>query len=179
MTEFGREYGNGLYALCAEEKIEGDVLEELRELQSLFRQNPDFIRLLSNMSLSKQERVAIADHALRGQTHPYVLNFLKLLVERGAIHAFPDCCQAFQEGYNADHKTVEAEATTAQPLSKEQREKLIRRLSEMTGKEISLREKVDPAVLGGVLLQMDGKRYDNTLRRRLDRIRQDIAGDAN
>ena len=122
MTEFGREYGDGLYALCAEEKIEGEVLQELHALQELFRNQPDFIRLLSNMSLSKQERVGIADHALRGQVHSYVLNFLKILVERGAVHAFPECCQAFQEGYNADHKVVEAEATTAQPLNEEQRE---------------------------------------------------------
>ncbi len=86
MTEFGREYGDGLYALCAEERITEDVLAQLAELKILFRQNPDFIRLLSNMSIPKAERVSVADQALQGQVHPYVLNFVKLLVERGAVY---------------------------------------------------------------------------------------------
>ena len=88
MTEFGREYGDGLYALCAEEKITDAVLAQLAELKGLFRENPDFIRLLSNMSIPKTERVLAADHALQGQVHPFVLNFVKLLVERGAMYEF-------------------------------------------------------------------------------------------
>lgn len=177
MTEFGREYGDGLYALCAEEKIEKDVLEELQALKALFRENGDFIRLLSNLSMSKEERVGIVDRALRGQTHPYVLNFLKILVERGAASSFDDCFAAYRAAYNEAHRVAEAEVTTAQPLSAEQRERLCKKLAEMTGKKVVLKEKVDASVLGGVLLQMDGKRYDNTLRQRLSDIRHAIAGE--
>lgn len=172
MTEFGREYGDGLYALCAEENIAPAVLEELQCLKSAFRQNPDFIRLLSNMSLGKEERVAIVDETLRGQVHPYVLNFLKILVERGAIYAFDACEKAFHESYNADHHVVEAEVTTARPLDDAQRKRLVEKLRSLSGKEIVLKEKTDPAVMGGVLLQMEGKRYDNTVRSRLQSIRQ-------
>ncbi len=177
MTEFGREYGDGLYALCAEEQIEKTVLDELRALRQLFRENPDFIRLLSNMSVSKAERVGIADSALRGQVNPYVLNFIKILIERGAMYDYADCFDAYQACYNADHHVAEAEVTTARALSDEQRGRLIRKLSDMTGKEVVLKESIDASVLGGVLLQMDGKRYDNTLRHRLDDIRQSIAGE--
>ena len=46
----------------------------------------------------------------------------------------------------------------------------------MTGHQISLREKVDPQLIGGVLLEMDGKRYDNTLRHRLQSIHQALVG---
>ena len=88
MTDLAREYGEGLYALCAEEKLTEDMLAELQALKALFRQEPDFCRLLSNMSLPKQERVQILDSALRGQVHPYMLNFLKLLCERGILHEF-------------------------------------------------------------------------------------------
>lgn len=177
MTEFGREYGEGLYALCAEEHIEKDVLEELLSLCAAFDENPDFLRLLSNMSMSKEERVDIADKALRGQVDQYVLNFLKILVERGAAYAFRECAAAYQECYNAAHRIVEADVTTARPLTEEQRRKLTEKLRAMTGKDVVLRETVDETVLGGVLLQMDGKRYDNTLRQRLNDIRQAISGE--
>lgn len=175
MTKFGSVYGEGLYELCAEEKIERDVLGELRELKTIFRQNPEFPRLLSNMSLSKEERVGIADDALRDQVHPYVLNFLKILVERGAVTAFDECEAAYAEFYNRDHQVTVADVTVARPLSEKQREELLHKLKAMSGKDVEIREKIDPAVMGGVLLTMDGKRYDNTVRQRLDAIKQALA----
>ena len=121
MTDLSREYGDGLYALCAEEGIAKEVLEQLQALKACFDEQPDFCRLLSNMSLSKQERVGIVDRTLRGQVHPYVLNFLKILCERGALHAFSGCEQAYREQYNRDHGVTEACVTTSAPLTEEQK----------------------------------------------------------
>ncbi|MBR6185771.1 MAG: ATP synthase F1 subunit delta [Clostridia bacterium] len=177
MTEFGREYGEGLYALCREEAIENPCLEELHTLQAAFRDNAAFLHLLANMTLSKEERVRIVDDTLKGQIHAYVLNFIKILVERGAIHSFPDCVKAYQESYNRDHQVAEAEVTTASPLNAEQKEKLLQKLRQISGREVALKEKIDPSVLGGVLLEMDGKRYDNTVQNRLKTIRRAMAGE--
>ena len=177
MTEFGREYGEGLYLLCAGEKLSESVLEELKALKKAFRENEGFLRLLGNMSLPKAERVAIADETFRGKIHPYTLNFLKLLVERGAVHEFFECVSAYQDCFHRDHQVAVAEITTAKPLSESQRQRLIRKLKEMTGKDIVTREEVDPAVMGGVLLTIDGKRYDNTVRHRLAAIKQTMAGE--
>ena len=177
MTEFGREYGEGLYALCAEEKIEKDSLQALTALGDAFKSNDQFIKLLSNMALSKEERVKIADDTFRGQIHEYLLNFIKILVERGAMYEFPECVKAYQECYNREHRVVEAEVTTAKPLTEEQKEKLLQRLKEMSGREVVIKEKIDPSILGGVLLQMDGKRYDNSVLYRLKTIRQAISGE--
>ena len=177
MTEFGREYGDGLYALCAEEQLESQVLEELKTLHGIFREQPDFIRLLSNMQMGKQERVQILDGALRGQVHPYVLNFLKILCERGALHEFERCEAAFLEDYNRAHGVVEAGVTTSEALTPDQRDRLLARLTELTGREVHLTEKVDPAVIGGVLLEMDGQRYDNTVRHRLEDIRRALTSE--
>ena len=177
MTEFGREYGEGLYALCAEEKLDQAVLEEVQAIQKAFRENEAFLHLLGNMTMSKEERVRIVDETFQGQIHEYTLNFLKILVERGAIHAFSECAAAYQESYFRDHQVAVAEVTTATALNEAQRAKLIDKLKKLTGKEIVVKEKIDPSVLGGVLLQMDGKRYDNTVRHRLAAIKQTITED--
>ena len=178
MTDLAEEYGKGLYDLTEEEHVSEDVLAQLRVLRGLFRDQPDFIRLLCNMSLAKEERTAILDGALRGQVHPYVLNFLKILCERGALHEFEGCVSAFTALYNQAHGIVEASVTTGVPLEAEQRTRLIDKLSAMTGKRIVLSEKVDPGVVGGVLLEMNGKRYDNTLRRRLEAIHAALTAEA-
>lgn len=170
MTELAREYGDGLYALTEEENISKDVLAQMLQLQSLFRSQPDFIRLLGNLSLSKEERVKILDGVLRGQVHPYLLNFLKILCERSALNEYEGCLSAFKTLYNAAHGIVEATVTTAMPLDDAQRARMSEKLSGMTGKQIVLCEKVDESLMGGVLLEMNGQRYDNTLRNRLKSI---------
>ena len=176
MTEFGREYGDGLFELCAEEGLDEQVLGQLECLRKLFKEQPDFVRLLMNMTLSRGERLGIADAALRGQVHPYVLNFIKILVERGAVSEFASCAEAYRDRYGKAHDIAEAEVTTATALSDEQREALKKRLEEMTGQQVRLKEHVRPEVVGGVLLELNGKRYDNTVRQRLDNIRRVSSG---
>ena len=170
MTELAREYGDGLYALTEEENISEEVLTQLLSLKDLFREQPDFIRLLGNMSLSKEERVKIIDSVLRGQVHPYLLNFLKILCERGALTEYEGCLAAFKSLYNQAHGIVEATVTTAVALDDAQRARMAEKLSAMTGKTVVLNEKVDASLVGGVLLEMNGQRYDNTLKNRLKSI---------
>lgn len=171
MTQAGSVYGQALYALALEESITGTLLEELSVLNQAFRENPDFIRLLSSPNLSKQERCGVLDDSFRGKVHPYVLNFLKILTEKGFMKHFDHCCQAFEELYNQDNGILKVTAITAVALTPEQAEKLTGKLSRTTGKQIKLRNLVDPAVLGGVRLDYDGKRLDDTVSHRLDAVR--------
>ena len=170
MTELAREYGDGLYLLAEEENLSREFLEQLLALKSLFREQPDFVRLLGNMSLSKEERVKILDSVLCGQVHPYLLNFLKILCERCALNEYEGCLAAFKTLYNQAHGIVEATVTTAVPLDDEQRARMTEKLSKMTDKVVVLVEKVDESLIGGVLLEMNGQRYDNTLKNRLKSI---------
>ena len=176
MTERSREYGEGLYALCAEEKLAAQALEELRALNRCFREQPDFLRLLSNLSLSREERLAILDKILRNQVHPYVMNFCKILLEKGILYDFSDCVKAYETLYNQENGILEAVVTTAVPLEDAQRQRLREKLSAMTGRQIVLKERLDAALLGGVRLEMDGKRYDNTVQTRLNTLHQAISG---
>ena len=178
MTELAREYGEGLYELALEESISADVLAQLKTLRDVFRQEPDFLRLLSNMSLSKEERVGVIDQTLRGQVDGYLLNFLKILCERGILPELRGCEEAYRARYNADNGVIGATVTTAEPMDDKQRAELAERLCRMTGRQVVLTEKVDPAVMGGVLLEMNGQRYDNTIRHRLSAIRQVMTGEA-
>ena len=178
MTELAKEYGAGLYQLAAEESISQPILEQMRTLRVCLKEQPQFLRLLSNMALSKEERVGIIDATFRGQVHPYLLNFLKILCERGALSEFNGCEEEFRALYNKDNGVVEASVTTGEKLSDAQRDRLIEKLRQMTGKQIDLSEKVDPKVIGGVLLEMDGQRYDNTVRHRLESIRRVMVGEA-
>jgi len=171
MTDAAKNYGGALYELAREEALSQQLLEEISTLNEAFRDEPGFIRLLSAPSIPKQERCQIIDDSFRGKIHPYVLNFLKILTEKGYIRDFAGCCQVYRSRYNEDNGILSVTAVTAVPLKEDLREKLLQKLSQVTGKHIDLSCRVEPDTIGGVRLDFDGKQVDGTVRRRLDDIR--------
>ena len=172
MTQIGSVYGQSLYELAKSEDLSHEILEQLRALSESFAGEPDFLRLLGTHSLTKQERCAIIDDSFRGKLHIYVLNFLKILTEKGYALHFSDCCAAYEQQYNLDHNILKVTAVTAVALSKEQSEKLTTKLETITGKNIALNNRVDASVMGGVRLDFDGKQMDDTVAHRLESIRK-------
>ena len=164
MTGVGNVYGEALYLLAKEEDRSKTILEELKALDESFSQEPDFLRLLSSPNLPKAERCQILDNSFRGKIDPYLLNFMKILTEKGYIRHFSDCRKGYTLHYNQDNGILSVTAVTAVALSAEQADKL-------TGKTIELVNRVDPGIYGGVRLDYDGQRLDDTVAHRLENIR--------
>ena len=171
MTEVGSVYGEALYGLCLDEGLTEEVLAELSVLDQCFRETPEFIRLLSSPALTKTERCTILNDSFQNSLQPYLLNFLKILTEKGYMRHFADCCEAYRDCYNRDHNILPVKATTAIALTGDQTKRLTQKLSAITGKNVQLYNHLDPGVLGGVRLDYDGKRLDDTVANRLDNIR--------
>lgn len=170
MTQIGTTYAQGLYALAKEENLTGIILEELDVLNRSFAEAPEFLQLLSAPNLPKQERTDILDGSFRGKVQPYLLNFLKILTEKGYIRYFPECCAAYRNQYNEDHGILVVKAVSAVELSHLQKQQLTEKLQAMTGKTVELNCRVDSAVLGGIRLDYDGKQVDGTMRSRLESV---------
>ena len=171
MTQIGSVYGEALYELALSENLIEEIKQQLLVLDEGFQAEPDFLRLLCSPNLSKQERCQILDDSFRGKIHCYLLNFLKILTEKGYIKQFSSCCEMFTQLYNRDHNIVSVTAVTAVALSPKQSEALTQKLARITGKNILLRNRVNPACLGGVRLDYDGQRLDGTVKNHLDRLR--------
>ena len=170
MTQAANTYGQALYDLAKEEGLGKTILEELNVLKGVFAENPEYSKLLSTPDISKQERCGVLDEAFRGKTHPYVLNFMKILTEKGYIRQFPECCDAYRSFYNDDNGILVVKAVSAIELSDVQLQKLTAKLEATTGKQIDLQCSVDAARLGGLCLTYDGKQVDGTVKNRMDAI---------
>ena len=171
MTQAGRVYGEALYDLAKAETLSAEILDEITVLADAFCQEPDFVRLLASPNLTKAERCQILDDSFRGKVHPYLLNFLKILTEKNYVRHFRDCCDSFVNHYNQDNGILPVTAVTAVALTEAQTEKLAEKLNKITGKQIELHNRIDPSCLGGVRLDYDGQRLDDTVSHRLDAIR--------
>ena len=171
MTEIANVYGGALYDLAKDENLTDQFHKELAVLDQAFTDESAFVQLLSSVSLSKAERCQVIEDSFRNQIHPYIINFLKILTEKGYIRHFSGCCKVFRQRYNTDNGILPVTAVTAIPLSDALRQKLTDKLTTITGKSIELTCKVDPDCLGGVRLDYDGKRLDDTVTHRLDAVR--------
>ena len=171
MTEAGSVYGLALYDLAQSEGLTEQILKELDILRQSFEAEPGFLKLLSTPALTKQERCDILDDSFRGKVQPYLLNFLKILTEKGYIRHFSHCCDAYRDQYNRDKGILPVTAVTAVPMSDAQQKRLRSKLEVITGKTVDLHSRIDPTCLGGVRLDYDGKRVDDTVAHRLDAVR--------
>ena len=171
MTQIGTNYGGALFDLAADENLSQEILEQLHVLSESFAQEPNFLKLLSTHSIPKAERCKIIDDSCAGKVHPYVVNFLKILTEKGYVRHFSDCCQAYRLRYNQANNILPVTAVTAVALNDTQKNRLQAKLQEQTGKTVELTNRVDPEILGGVRLDFDGKCVDDTIASRLDNIR--------
>ena len=175
MSSIGAVYGQALYDLAKDEGLDAQILEQMSALDKSFAAEPDYIRLLCTANLTKEERTAILEEGFRGKIDGNLLNFMKLLTEKGYMRHFSACCKAYRELYNADNGILEVKAVTAVALTPAQSQRLGAKLSAITGKTVQLKNTVDPAALGGVRLDYDGKQIDGTLQHRLDSVRALLA----
>ena len=168
MNRVGTVYGQGLYALARDEGLEEEILQQLQVLDGCFQTQPEYLKLLSLRNLTKEERADILEEAFRDKLHIYVLNFLKLLTDKGYIRHFSDCRKAYKEQYNADRGILEVQTLSAITLTESQKQRLTDKLTAITGKQIELLCRVEPSLLGGILLSYDGKQVDGSVKGRLE-----------
>ena len=170
MTQIARLYGGSMYDLAAEEQLTDTVLEQMQTIRQLFRENPDYVKLLSEPSIPKEERTKLLDTAFGTEAERYLVNFLKLLCERKILREFAGCCEEFIRRYNSAHGIAEAVVTSAVKLSETQMEALKAKLEKLSGKKVYLVQKTDASVLGGLRVELEGVQLDGTVQSRISGI---------
>ena len=174
MTQTAKIYGDSLYDLAAEASITESIFHQAQEVETLLRENPDYVRLLSEPSLKLEERLALLDQAFGEEIEVYLLNFMKLLCERGLLGEIGGCLQEYRLRYYKDNHIAQATVTSAIALTETQRDALRAQLEKISGKQILLSEKVQPSVIGGLRIEMEGKLINGTVAGRLSELHKKI-----
>ena len=174
MTGLAREYGEGLYELARDEGLGLLIFEQMDDISALLKEQPAFIRLLCSRAIDRASRLKIVDDTFGTHVHPYVTNFMKLLVQKEHFDAFLLCAEWFHQRYNEDNGIVEAHVTSAVALTKDELAALRVTLARISGRQVKLITSVDPSLIGGVRVEMDGRRYDNTIQDRLGRLKRSL-----
>ena len=174
MTETAKLYGDGLYDLAAEEQLSDAILQDGKAVGDLFDAEPDYRRLLSEPSIPKTDRIRLLDEAFSGRIAGYLLNFLKILCEKGILSEYKGCMEEYEKRYNKDHGIITAVVTTAIKLSDEQAKTLREKLEAKSGKKVILDQVVSPSVIGGLRVEMEGELMDGTIKSQLSGMHRSL-----
>lgn len=170
-------YGDAFFSLCREQNPAGlkDVLGELTELEKIFSENPGFTKLMSTPTVSLDEKLSLLGEIIKaGNLSELCGNLLCVLCEKHRMNCFSGIVKYFRELYNDEFKIAEITVTTSDPLSDATRQKIAEKMSKVIGKTVSIKEKVDKKLIGGIVIDYGSRRYDGSVRSRLDALKGEL-----
>ena len=163
LFEVAREHGN-LDRIKEEVATFADALAENREL-SVFFFSPYFSTQEKEDGLART--VVDAD--------PTLVNFLQMLIENHRLPLIHRIRRQFDVLWDHENRRLPVEVTSAVALDRSVVEALETRIREQTGQHVQLESKVDPAILGGIVLRVGNSVLDASVRNRLDQLRREVA----
>lgn len=152
-----------------------DLQKEISGFAALYLESADFRLLLDNPSFSIEERKAVLQAlTMKAKANKITQNFLFLLCDKERTKLLPDIAKALERHTDSRSGVVRAKVKSAVALSKKQTEALSKALSKLKGKPVKVSADVRSGLMGGVVVEMDGKVYDGSIRKRLETIRESI-----
>jgi len=167
-------YAAALYQAAADKRAVADVSADLAELGEALGADSDVARVLHNPQVeSRVKKAAIA--GLAGSVSPLTVNLLQVLIDRGRLEDLATISASFADRVADAAGRIAVEVTSAIPLPQDLREQVAARISEQTGKTPEITERVDPEIIGGLVLRVGGVVTDASVRGRLDGLRRSIS----
>jgi F-type H+-transporting ATPase subunit delta len=170
-------YAAALFDLARERDLISAVERDLDSLGAATRESEDMASLIRNPEVSREAagRAMAAVAGVLGLTE-LTRNFLGVLAENRRLRSLPDIVRAFAAIAAAARGEVTAQVTSAHPLTDEQLSALTQRLREREGREVRIEARVDPEILGGLVVTIGSRRVDSSIRTRLNSLAQAMKG---
>ena len=166
--QIGTVYAKALVAAAEKAGQSDQVVEELEEIVTeVFGKLPQVAAALISPRLAHEEKLLMLDKAFGGKVSATTLNFLKVLSRHGRMGSIRATARSARKLLNQSRNRVEVEVRTAAPLSNPLRTAISTKLAGMLGREVVLNAKVDPELLGGVVVKVGDTLYDGSLSSKL------------
>ena len=172
-----RRYARALLDVALEKGVAEALRAELQEMAAVIAGHEDLSALLANPAVSaERKKKLVSAVASRAKASDLLTRLLTLMGERDRLGLLRLVAAAYAKLWNAHRGVVAAEAVSATPLDEAQTRDVAQALAAATGHEVDLSARVDPRLLGGMLVKMEGRTYDGSVRARLLALRRTLAG---
>ena len=171
VSGLAERYAAALFDLADERRILDEVATNLRELRAMLQASGDFLRLIRSPVLSREQQAkAVGLVAERAGLAPLIRDFLAVVARNRRLFAVPAMIEAFLAKLAARRGEVTAEVFAAQPLSETQLAASNEQLRRSIGSRVSVDVRVDPGLIGGLIVKIGSRMVDGSIKSKLQRL---------
>ncbi len=173
-------YANALIELAEEAKKLDKVEKDLKDLQAMMAESSDLMSVIRSPVLSASVLTnamgAIADKA---QLDDITKKFLNVLIGNRRLNALDKIAVAFSQALSKRRGEITVDVTVAQDMTDAQKKELQDALSKAMNADVSVRATVEPSILGGMIVTVGSRMIDDSVRRKLEKLRVSLGASAN
>ena len=175
MSKVSSEYAKALFMLAVEKDSAKSYADALDLVSEVFLENPMYPELLASYGIPKEERLSALEAAFSDAIPGDVMSFLKLLCEKNRIGEFSDCVAGYKAMLDEMTRVMDAKVTSAIELKDSEKSALKEKLEKVSGHSVVISYVVDKSIIGGLVVEMDGKVIDSSLGKHLKEVKDVIA----
>jgi F-type H+-transporting ATPase subunit delta len=168
-----RMYARSLFQAAKEQGRLDAVHRKLGEFAAAVAEVPELRSVLVNPELDAADKAAVLGEIL-GDADELTRNFVLLVSEKGRAGELEEIYRELDALVAADERRLTVELTTAFELSEDEAATILKKIEQASGRSVEATRKVDPALIGGIVLQAGSHRVDASVKGRLDRLRHEL-----
>jgi F-type H+-transporting ATPase subunit delta len=174
VTALNDAYAEALFEIAKAEGGLESVEDELFRFARTLEASDDLRMSLTDMTIPVERRQQVVEELLGGKASPVTVALVSFVVGVGRSRNLPEIIDKLVARAAEERRAAVAEIRTAFPLDDDHRQRLAEALGRTTGKRVSLKEVIDPAVLGGVIAIIGDTVIDGSIRHRLEQLRESL-----
>ena len=167
-------YAEALFQVVQAEEILDLVEEELTRLKNALESNAEVKEFLSNLQISPEGKKSAISQIFGEKVSTLTLNWLNLVIDQGRQRRLPNIIETFFTLAQESREKVTAEVITSVPLTEDLIQRLEKELSKASKKQVFLKPMIDESILGGVIVKVENKIIDGSVKHRLEEIKQEM-----
>ena len=172
-----KTYGEALYEIAMEsgEDKALELMEEIRCVNQVLEQNPQFDELMKHPGIPKQDKLRVVEDVFQGRVSDELAGLLKIVVSKERYKDLPDIFAYFTDRVKEQQKIGVAYVTTAVKLDEGQKNALEAKLLQTSGyKKVELHYDVDSSIIGGMIIRINDRVVDSSIRTKLDDLTKQL-----
>jgi ATP synthase F1 delta subunit len=174
MEELAQVYSRALFEVAREQDKLEVLREQLGQFADALRENRDLQVFFFSPYFSTQEKQDALGRLL-SDADPQLVNFLELLIENHRMPVIFRTQRAFERLWERENRLLPVDITSAIELDEATTGSVAQRIGESTGRRVTLTTRVDPAIIGGIVVRVGNSILDASIRNRLEQLRKQVA----
>jgi F-type H+-transporting ATPase subunit delta len=174
VDEIAAVYANALFEIAKAQDLVNEVREQLREFAKALDESSDLRFFFFSPYFSAEEKKE-GLHAAVEDAEPILMNFLEALIERSRMPAIFRIRDRYEKLWDEEEKVLPVQVTSAVELEDGTVENIADQIREQTGQNVEISSRVDPEIIGGLVLRVGNSILDASIRNRLNQLRRQVA----